>query len=256
LRGVTAAKRIPPTLPAETITTPVADLQKLADHQDGLKTGLKAAEIKLATLPTPSPYKADQLDEIEAEAAAYRRWDEKSRLLEGTPNPGVTTQSVREAMEFQEAEHLRRRITDLKAKGTHTCPSCAWQWPIEASGVDAMEAELEALETVTAPEGLPTERGALTSLLRAAEAWENIQPQLAPLADVAPCPRPAQLVTEIEMHRSRVGFDQIRTDLTDEISRLKADLGHFPDYVAQLRDRQRYEDRLTFYTEQLVDYAA
>ncbi|SFD69436.1 AAA domain-containing protein [Sulfitobacter brevis] len=250
LRGVTTETRSPPTPPHETVSTPVPELQALASSQDGMNARLRAAEMELTALPKPSPYSDSELAKIAGQSDGFQQWQNKQRLLASAPDPGAGVQKVKQAMAFQDAEHLRHRIAALRSKGVHICPSCAHQWPVETASIEAIAADLALVNDVEKPEGVPTERKALLALLRAAQAWEDIQPQLTSLADVHPCERPALDFAEIENHRLRNGYAIRRSELNQEIKSLDMALAGLPDYVAQLRERQRFEDRLALYRDQ------
>lgn len=206
--------------------------------------------MELTALPKSSPYSDTELAKIAGQIDGFRQWQNKQRLLASAPDTGVDVQRVKQAMAFQDAEHLRHRIADLGSKGMHSCPSCAHQWPVEAASIEAIAADLALVNDVKKPYGLPTERKALVALLRAAQAWEDIQPQLTPLVDVHPCERPALDVAEIETHRLRNGYAIRRSDLNQEIKTVNMALTDLPDYVGQLRERQRFEDPLALYQDQ------
>ncbi|WP_085630186.1 ATP-binding protein [Marivita cryptomonadis] len=184
----------------------------------------------------------------------HQRWVEKERLLARTPDPGVSVETVEHAIAAKEADHLRQRIADLEAKGVHVCPSCQHAWPMEAETIDQLKSELAGFGVVERPHGLPADRQALATLLRAAQAWEDIQPELAPLRDVEPCTRPKLSPTEIETHRHRNSFGDRRAVLSTVVDDLKASLADRPDYGSLLRDRQRYEDQRNHYETQLAAY--
>lgn len=256
LRGQTAEHRDPPTPPVETITTPAEELERLATEQDQLKARLKSAELELNACPEPSPYTEAELTKMEAQHVAHQRWVEKERLLARAPDPGVSVETVKAAIAYQDAEHLRMRIAELEAKGVHVCPACAHEWPMEASTIDQLKAELAPLADVTKPDGLPEDKRALAALLRAAEAWSDIQADLLPLADVSRCERPSLGAGEIERHRHRNSFADRRKALAVEIEQVRAELERQPDYRSMLRERQRYEDQLAHYDTQFAAYAA
>lgn len=256
LQGMTAETRERPVPPEETVTTPSAELTELAAAQETKRAELRKAERDLAALPSASPYSEADLAGFEAQAAAHQRWDAKQRLLAANPDPGFTVPQIREALTWLEAEHLRTRIADLKSKGTHTCPACAHEWAVEATSIEALEAELEPLSGAVRADGLPDTRTSLTKLLQATEAWEAIQPELAGLADAQPCDPPPLSPPEIEAHRNRNTFAAERARLERTVAALTVDLDAQPDYADLLRERQRYEDRLALHAEQLADYEA
>ncbi len=255
LRGQTAEVRDAPVPPVETITTPAADLERQADEQDQLRARLRSAEMELNALPAPSPYGEEELAEMDAQHVLYQRWLEKDRLLSRAPDPGMTVKTVEAAIAFQEAQHLRQRIADLDARGVHVCPSCQHEWPMEAATIDQLKTELAPLADVGKPAGLPQDRRALASLLRAAQAWEDIQADLQPLADVTPCERPVLSANEIESHRHRNGFAVRRDELTMAVEHLQSSLKDVPDYRSLLRERQRFEDQLVLYEQQVRAHA-
>lgn len=254
LRGQTAEHRERPTAPVETITTPVDDLERLATEQDQLRAQLKSAEMERAALPEPSPYRETELVQMEDHHQAHQRWVAKERLLARAPDPGVSVKAIEQAIAAQEAHHLRQRIADLEAKGIHVCPSCQHEWPMEAETIEQLKSELAGFADVEKPTGLPADRQALTALLRAAQAWEDILPELAPLRHVEPCARPKLSLAEIETHRHRNSFVDRRAALSTVVDDLKASLADAPDYGSLLRDRQRYEDQRNHYETQLVAY--
>lgn len=256
LRGQTAEHRNPQNPPVETITTPLEELELLATEQDQLRAQLRSAEMEHAALPAPSPYSETDLARMEEQHKTHQRWVEKERLLARAPDPGVSVETVEQAIAFQEAQHLRQRIADLEAKGVHVCPSCQHQWPMEAETIDQLKSELASFADVERPHGLPEDRHALAGLLRAAQAWEDIQPELQPLRDVGPCARPKLSLAEIEIHRHRNSFGDRREKLSTTIADLNAKLADAPDYRSLLRDRQRYEDQRDHYETQLAAYQA
>lgn len=254
LRGQTAEQREPPKSPIETVTTPVEELERLATEQDKLRAQLKSAELERAALPEPSRYGETELARMQDQHQTHQRWVEKERLLARAPDPGVSVGSVKQAIAAQEADHLRQRISDLEAKGIHVCPSCQHEWPMEAETIDQLKSELASFADVERPHGLPEDRHALAALLRAAQAWDDIQPELAPLRDVGPCKRPTLPLAEIESHRHRNSFRERRAALSTLLDGLKASLADSPDYGSRLRDRQRYEDQRNHYENQLAAY--
>ncbi|WP_299791654.1 SMC family ATPase [uncultured Marivita sp.] len=255
LRGQTAEHRDPPTPPVETITTPAEELGRLAEVQDQLTARLKSAELELKACPEPSPYSEVELAQMEAQHVAHQRWVEKERLLARAPDPGVSVETVKAAIAYQDAEHLRVRIAELEAKGVHVCPACAHEWPMEASTIDQLKAELAPLADVTKPADLPEDKRALAALLRAAEAWSDNQADLLPFADVTHCERPSLGAGEIERHRHRNSFADRRKALSAEIAQVRAELEGQPDHRSMLRERQRYEDQLAHYDTQVAAYA-
>lgn len=256
LRGQTAEVRKAPLPPDETVTTPSTELEALAADQDALRACLATTEMECHALPKPSPYGEDALQRMAQQHVAYQRWSEKERLLTRTPDPGVSVETVEQAIAYQDAQHLRQRIADLEAKGVHVCPACQHEWPMEAATIDQLKAELAPLADVEKPNGLPEDRRALAALLRTAQAWEDVQADLLPLADATRCERPALSAGEFETHRHRNSFAQRRDTLTREIDQLKADLQDQPDYRSLLRERQRYEDQLALYETQVKAYAS
>lgn len=254
LRGQSAEQRVPPSPPFETVKTPVEELERLASEQDQLRAKLRSAEMECAALPEPSPYGEAELTQMKQQHQTHQRWVEKERLLARASDPGVSVETVERAIAAKEADHLRQRIADLEAKGVHVCPSCQHEWPMEAETIDQLKSELAGFADVERPHDLPEDRQALVALLRASQAWEDIQPELDPLRDVEPCTRPKLSLAEIETHRHRSSFGDRRAALSATIAELKARLADSPDYGSLLRDRQRYEDQRNHYETQLADY--
>ena len=256
LQGMTAATRDRPVPPTETIKIPSTELATLAAEQEERRSQLRKAERELGALPAPSRYSEAELSAFEAQAADYQRWEQKQRLLTANPDPGFTSNEIKDALIWLDANHMRARIADLRSKGTHTCPACAHQWDVEAASIEALEAELVPMSKASRADGLPDTRPALLKLLQEAEAWEAIQPDLSRYAGVSPCQPPALSAAEIELHRKRNAYAAERTALEKAIATLSSALKDQPDHAAHLRERQRYEDRMAHYTEQIAEFEA
>lgn len=254
LRGWLSHERKEPTKPTCDVDMTADILSELAEGQQGDKQKLQELRMRLEVTPQPSPYSDEELDAMEAQAAAYERWQAKQKLIRSAPKPPFNfvqldqmQSQLDENERFFEANRLRDKIAELEAHGRHTCPACEHNWAVEEAEISELRTRLQPLsDAVYTDVGYSMKN--LADLRQQLGDWNEVEILLQrDFHGVVEVAKPALSLEQIETARRRNAYREEREEIGRQIEQLVKKLEGKPDFGAMLARRQSYERQLKDY---------
>ncbi|WP_292549603.1 AAA family ATPase [Mesorhizobium sp.] len=123
---------------------PVAPPRTVCEEEVEQARAYETAQAELKRLPPPPPeFSEDGIDD----------WELREKIRRNYPTT-MTAEQIAQAeadmeliRKFERLDHLTKQHQDLLDVGTHTCPSCSHEWPMEADRVGQIIEKLAVLKT-------------------------------------------------------------------------------------------------------------
>ncbi|WP_181173128.1 AAA family ATPase [Mesorhizobium sp. B2-4-1] len=206
------------------------------------------AQAELKRLPAPPPeFSEEGIDD----------WELREKIRRGYPTM-MTAEQIAKAdadaelvRQFEKRDHLRKQYEDLRAVGMHTCPSCSFEWPMEAERVNAVaeklavaEELLEGLERPGKPDmvNVDVARRQLQAFDKVREDWERVKDT----------PQPVHTRQQVAQFQAAKEAQGRRAEL-EAVEPVSADS---KTLNALWRDRLAYEHELTTYEARMGEWEA
>ncbi|RWI74805.1 MAG: hypothetical protein E5V72_03415 [Mesorhizobium sp.] len=230
-----------PTEPVAPTDTPAEELEQLVEKARAYET----AQAELRRLPAPPPeFSEEGIDD----------WELRERLKRDLPV--MTAEQIAQAdadmeliRKFEKLDHLEKQHQDLLGVGTHTCPSCSHEWPMEADRVTqaagklaVLKAELAGVERPSKPDmvNIDVARRQLQAFDKVKDDWERVRDAKQPLYT-------RQQVAQFQVAKQAQGRRA-------ELEAVKPASGTSKELNALWRDRLAYEHELASYQDRLSDW--
>ncbi|TPL42643.1 AAA family ATPase [Mesorhizobium sp. B2-4-5] len=204
------------------------------------------AQAELKRLPAPPPeFSEDGIDDWELREKIRRNYP-TTMTAEQIAKADADAELVRQ---FEKRDHLRKQYEDLRAVGMHTCPSCSFEWPMEAERVNAVaeklavaEELLEGLERPSKPDMINVDvaRRQLQAFDKVREDWERVKDTTQP---VHTRQQVAEFKTALAAQARRAELEAVEPVSADSKT-----------LNALWRDRLAYEHELTTYEARLTEW--
>ncbi|WP_189417232.1 hypothetical protein, partial [Mesorhizobium sp. M1C.F.Ca.ET.193.01.1.1] len=117
-----------PDKPVAPVSTTAAELEILVDKARAYEQA--QAELKRIP-PPPPPFSEDGIDDWELRQKLARNYA-LTMTAEQVAKADADAELVRK---FERLDHLQKQLRDLLDVGTHTCPACSHEWPMQADRV-------------------------------------------------------------------------------------------------------------------------
>ncbi|RUU74635.1 AAA family ATPase [Mesorhizobium sp. M7A.F.Ca.MR.362.00.0.0] len=184
IKGRLAQPRLAqPVEPVKTSCRSALDLEEELE----LARAYEAAQAELKRLPAPPPeFSEEGIDD----------WELREKIRRGYPTT-MTAEQIAKAdadvellRQFERLDHLTKQHQDLLDVGTHTCPECDHEWPMEKSRIEKITYEKTvltvALKDVQRPSkpdmvNVDVARRQLQAFDKVRDDWERVKDTVAPV---------------------------------------------------------------------------
>jgi exonuclease SbcC len=226
---------------------PLAELETISIRRTGLQSTITHLIERVQEYPA-AEFTLEQLEEIETGLHFYDHWQLAHKFCyERFPKPDTDRSSVELHISHHERYSLWQQQEKLRKKGSHTCPSCSYSWPVA-------QADMDKLGTFPMG-GLIEPVGAKAqweSLLEAWNKYEKSLPERAPhevflALHPDPPPKPRLGLLAIEQQRRRCEAAATRMTLIQQQLAAVDELNKLPDVGQALILRRSYESELKRY---------
>ncbi|APH74100.1 hypothetical protein BSQ44_24080 [Aquibium oceanicum] len=231
-----------PTKPVEPTQEPAEKLEELVEEA----RAYESAQKELARLPGPPP--------VDPDTISVDDWEIRERLKRDVPT--MTAEQIAKAdadMEllkrFERFDHLEKQWKDLTDVGTHTCPACEHQWPIEAGRLEKVEAEMRKLDCELQDEERPSKPDMVNIDVarRQLQAFEKVRAEWERVKDT---PKPEY--TRQQLAQFKVAKDaQARRA---ELEAIKPSVGSSKELNQLWRERLAYEQEMSSYEKRHAEW--
>lgn len=242
-----------PVAPVETVKVPSTFLRELTDLQEENETKLRKAKMDLSVTPVPSIFTYAELDKMEVEAGLWKSWKLAEQIKAAHSEPTVSIQELDDDIIQMDENDRADRLSHLRqqlANKSHTCPACAHTWAPDA---EDLVAQIEKLDGAVHRNVLLT-RLQIKNMLQRWSEWAVAQKQLTALGRLVEVEEPKLTVDMIEIHRKRNGFAVERAALEQIIMETETSMVGKPDFRAQLKEREKYENAMQGFTDAMLAY--
>lgn len=236
----------------------------LLEHSEKLRA-LKAEEaqlvMELRSLPAPSKFTTDQLDQMERDWVQYRAHAARQELVNQLPRTFYLADQLDSfAVGFEsnarraKISHLEKQVADLLAHGTNCCPACNHEWAVQQTAIDALKLRLAEFGDKPEAVEIPIREDQLPHFRKVLESMAEIGAKLINTPEVGAVDKPALSAIDIEDHRNRNRSTQRTKELQEAIAELGAKLKGYPhNYDRLLLELDAYEKALAQFTEWEVE---
>ncbi|TGT64116.1 SMC family ATPase [Mesorhizobium sp. M2E.F.Ca.ET.166.01.1.1] len=233
-----------PDKPVAPVSTTAAELEILVDKARAYEQA--QAELKRIP-PPPPPFSEDGIDDWELRQKLARNYA-LTMTAEQVAKADADAELVRK---FERLDHLQKQLRDLLDVGTHTCPACSHEWPMEADRVtkvqiqvETLKVELKDLERPGKPDmvNVDVARRQLQAFEKIKDDWERVKDAVEP-------PHTRQQVAEFKVALAA----QARRA---ELEAVEPATSPSKELNALWRDRLAYESDLASYEARLADWEA
>lgn len=237
-------KEDPGDLPAAPTDMTSEELEELVEQAQAYES----AQKELARLPEPPPVDPDDVN--------IDDWESRENIRRNYPTTMSADQiaqadaAMELARKFEHLDHLQTKLEDLLAVGTHTCPECDHQWPMEQDRVEKVRSEISQLEDVLKDEERPHRPDMINidTARRQLQAFETVRAEWERVKDT---PKPEY--TRQQLAQFKVAKDaQARRA---ELDAVKPSSATSKELNGLWRERLAYEQRLSRYEEESKAYA-
>ncbi|TPJ51646.1 MULTISPECIES: AAA family ATPase [unclassified Mesorhizobium] len=169
---------------------PVANCNQSAgeiEQELDMARAYEQAQAELKRLPPPPPeFSEEGIDDWELREKIRRNYP-TTMTAEQIAKADADVELIRQ---FERRDHLRKQYDDLRAVGMHNCPSCSFEWPIEAARVNEVaeklsvaEELLEGLERPSKPDmvNVDVARRQLQAFDKVRDDWERVKDAVQPV---------------------------------------------------------------------------
>jgi DNA repair exonuclease SbcCD ATPase subunit len=197
----------------------LSELEALRVQREGVRIALDRAQKSIKPIPTYNDTPDGWLNLTREQLLDHKAVLKAEAYIRSQTQPGFDHALLDQQEALCDQHHAWKRWSDLRAKGTHTCPSCTHSWPVEAGAM----AELGDWEGKPVPEPKMT-RAQIQAARRALSAWDM---------QVAEYERCALLVAEANLSGKRLDMNATQADML--LDRLAAEEANAP-IRAQVRE--------------------
>ncbi|RWM27896.1 MAG: hypothetical protein EOR77_30725 [Mesorhizobium sp.] len=233
-----------PTEPVAPTDTPADELEQLVEQARAYET----AQAELKRLPPPPPeFSGDGIDD----------WELREKIRRNYPTT-MTAEQIAQAdadmeliRKFERLDHLTKQHQDLLDVGTHTCPSCSHEWPMEADRVGQIIEKLAVLKTELAGVERPSKPDMVNIDVarRQLQAFDKVRDDWDRVKDAKQPQYTRQQVAQFQVAKQA----QARRA---ELEAVAPASGTSKELNALWRDRLAYEHELASYEARLVEWEA
>ncbi|RWD47460.1 AAA family ATPase [Mesorhizobium sp.] len=224
---------------------PVAPPRTVSEEEVEQARAYEAAQAELKRLPAPPPeFSEEGIDD----------WELRERLKRDLPV--MTAEQIAQAdadmeliRKFEKLDHLTKQHQDLLDVGTHTCPSCSHEWPMEADRVGQIIEKLAVLKTELAGVERPSKPDMVNIDVarRQLQAFEKVKDDWERVKDAQKPQYTRQQVAQFQVAKQAQGRRA-------ELEAVKPASGTSKELNALWRDRLAYEHELASYQDRLSDW--
>ena len=235
LKGCLSHTKSKPEKPTTTVEKSTEELEDELERAQEYE----AAQKELARLPEPPP----AFEEEDHDA-----WETRENIRRNYPVT-MTAEAIAKAdadhelfKKFERLDHLRKQHQDLLDVGTHTCPSCDHQWPVEADRVAKVKQQLDELEGPLHGDPRPQKpdmvnvdlaRRQLQAFDKVRDEWERVKDAKQPQ------------ITRQQLAKYKAA--QEAQTRRPELEAVKPASGTVKELNAQYRERLAYEQKVQTY---------
>ena len=214
-------------------------------------------------------------EEVEEELEQARRYEQAQKELARLPEPPVDPDTIniddwelREqirrnypvtmsaeaiakadadhelAKKFERHDHLVAKLQDLVDVGTHTCPECEHQWPVESDRVEKVKAELDAIDLAGLERPSKPDMANVELARRQLQAFDKVRDDWDRVKDT---PKP-------EFTRQQLAKMQDAKERRPELEAVTPALAGVKELNALYRERLAYDQKAATYSDDLTNY--
>jgi len=231
---------------------PVAPCDDTAEELEALvekARAYEAAQAELGRLPAPPEVDPDTIEDD------FDAWEKREQIARNYPRT-MTAEQIAQAdadleliRKFEKLDHLETQLQDILDLGSHTCPSCSHEWPVEADRATQVQVKIDLLKEELFDRQRPNkpDMANVEVARRQLQAWDKVKDEWERVKDAVKPQYTRQQVAQFRVAKDararRAELEAIEPASADsrELNRL-------------WRERLTYEDRLASYGPRLAEW--
>ncbi|MCV0350165.1 MAG: AAA family ATPase [Nitratireductor sp.] len=232
-----------PTEPVEPCEKTAQELEEELEQARAYET----AQNELKRLPAPPEVDPDTIEDD------FDAWESRENIRRNYPTT-MTAEQIAKAdadtelvRKFERMSHLLQKHEDLVAVGTHTCPACDHQWPVEQERVEQVAKELDDLREQLAGVEIPSKPDMVNVDVarRQLQAFDKVKDEWERVKDAEKPKYTRQQVAQFQVAKEAQGRRA-------ELEAVPATSQTSKELNALYRERLAYEQKVETFQDQLV----